>query len=73
MTTHHRLRALALTAFLTAPPGLPARALPNLGIDLAGASVAQSSLLELTDARSYRHCHNRPRRQFTCHTKEPLR
>ena len=73
MTSRYRLRTLTLTGLLVGASALPAAALPNLAIGLAEASVPRSSLLQRTDARSYRHCHNRPRRQFTCHTKEPLR
>lgn len=32
----------------------------------------RTKLLQRVDARSYEHCHKRPRRMLTCHTKGPL-
>jgi hypothetical protein len=37
---------------------------------LTDTSVAKADQ-NLADARSYRHCHNTPRRTY-CHTKQPL-
>jgi hypothetical protein len=39
-------------------------------LTLTDTSVAQTDRM-FADARSYRHCHNTPRRTY-CHTKEPL-
>jgi hypothetical protein len=41
----------------------------NGGFDSASLSKRHST--DVVDARSYRHCHNTPRRTY-CHTREPL-
>ena len=68
MTSRHRLSNIALTVIAAAASAMPAVAVPNLGMRPTGDNISQSRLLQLADARSYWHCHNRPRRPITCRT-----
>jgi hypothetical protein len=66
-----RLKVSAIVlAGAAAASVLPAAAGPSLA-DWMAADGARGTLLQPTDARSYHHCHNMPRR-IRCHKSERL-
>ncbi len=70
MRLHQCLWAITL-AVATASATLPVSAAPSTDLTTAADVEQKGSQLLNVDARSYRHCHNMPRR-IRCHSTERL-
>jgi len=73
MHIRHWLFATALALGAATTLAMPAHAAPLGGISALGESKVPNAdrLFQPVHARSYRHCHNMPRRTY-CHAKERL-